>query len=446
MFTVPEPVCHICRILTHHGFKAFVVGGAIRDSLLGRPVKDWDVATDARPDSITAMFQHYVPTGLKYGTVTVYISDFAVEVTAFRRDGPYRDGRHPEFVQFVPDIGDDLARRDFTVNAMALDPISGHLIDPFGGRSDLNARVIRAVGDPRTRFGEDALRMMRGIRLSAVLGFSIDPESMAAFVPEWLDSVSPERIRDEFSAIILSPGVGPAVKTLRKVGLLGRFLPELADSDIPQNEYHTLTVFSHCVRAAEMVAPRLQLRLAALLHDIGKPAVRSVGADGRVHFYRHEQVGAEMAGHALNRLRYERRLVQGVQLLISQHMSVLSPDATDRTLRRVIHRIGREHVMDLAALKFADDHAGKTNVRISELSELTRRLDSIIERGDPTKLQDLAVNGQDVMEATGLPPGTRIGRILNALLDRVMGDPSLNHRDILMKIAAGLSGGEKKRI
>ena len=291
MLAIPEALIAICQKIQNAGFQAYIVGGAVRDSLLGRPVHDWDIATNALPEDCMALFPKVIPTGLKYGTVTVFSESYQVEVTTYRSDGVYRDGRRPESVGFVSDITTDLSRRDFTINAMAYDPLAARLIDPFGGQQDLRDRLIRTVGKANQRFAEDALRMMRAVRFMAELGFTLDPDIVRELQPEMMARISMERIRDEFSRIILTDGLTGAICLLKESAMLDAFLPELAATDIPQNRYHTLTVFEHCLKTAELVRPDLTLRLAALLHDIGKPRTRSIGSDGKVNLYSHEAVG-----------------------------------------------------------------------------------------------------------------------------------------------------------
>lgn len=436
---VPHPVLEICQILTASRFQAFVVGGAVRDSILGRPVNDWDVATDALPDETMSVFEHTVPTGLKYGTVTVIQQGMQVEVTTFRRDGPYGDLRHPAYVEFVPSIVEDLARRDFTMNALALDPLSGRLVDPFGGLNDIDRTLIRTVGPPAERFGEDALRMMRAVRFRAELGFTLDADLVDAIRPDRLGRVSIERVRDEFSSIAVAPRVSSAVRMLKETGLLKVFLPELAAADVTQNEYHSLSVLDHSLAAAENVQPELHLRLAALLHDVGKTVTRTTGSDGRVHFYGHERAGALMARDVLARLRYPKQLCTRVSVLIGEHMSALREDASDRVLRRIISRVGKENICDLIALRRADRSAGKQHQEPLNVTELTRRIERILGRGDAVELTQLAIDGAAVKTATGLAEGPKIGRILQKLLNRVMDDPALNSRDTLIELAKTLA-------
>lgn len=432
---IPQRVLDVCGRLRQAGFRAYVVGGAVRDTILGRPVKDWDIATDAHAETVLELFEGAHATGLKYGTVKVVHDGWTIEVTTFRRDGPYGDRRHPSYVEFVSTIEEDLGRRDFTMNALAYDPDGGRLIDPFGGREDIRSAVVRAVGDPQERLKEDALRMLRAVRFGSELGFALDPALLAAFCPSWLKGISHERIRDEFSAIVLSERVAEGLRTLNQTGLLEQFVPELAAGDIAQNEYHSLSVLDHCLAAAAGVPPVLHLRLAALLHDVGKPLSRSIGRDGRVHFYRHERIGALMAAQILDRLRYPKKLSGRVAALIAGHMSALRPEASDKVLRRIISRVGIENIDDLIALKAADHRAGKRGQPPLDTNELTRRIRRILARGDALSLGQLAIDGRKVKEVTGLPAGPEIGRILRLLLSRVIEDPSVNNPGTLALLA-----------
>ncbi|HAH96537.1 MAG TPA: polynucleotide adenylyltransferase [Firmicutes bacterium] len=434
MLAIPNAVVDICRKLHTAGFHSYVVGGAVRDSLLNRPVHDWDIATNAAPEDCIAIFPKVIPTGMKYGTVTIVSESCHVEVTTYRCDGVYRDGRRPESVGFVADIQTDLARRDFTINAMAYDPLDNCLIDPFGGQQDLRDRLIRTVGGASRRFAEDALRMLRAVRFMAELGFTLDPGIVQELQPEMLGRISMERIREEFSKIVLSDGLADAIRLLRERGLLAVFLPALAATDIPQNRYHKLTVFEHCLKAAELIRPDLTLRLAALLHDTGKPHTRSISPDGQVHFYRHEAAGAELAQAALLNLKYPKNLARRVALLITQHMSDLNDQTSDKSLRRTIQRVGADNIFLLLDLRIADRAAGKALQKPFDEVGFRKRIANMVQQA-PLSLDRLAVNGDQIMKALGLPRGPLVGEILEQLLDRVLADPELNTEKALLAMA-----------
>lgn len=439
MLAIPDAVVDICRKLHTAGFQAYIVGGAVRDYLLDRPVHDWDIATNALPDDCTKIFPKVIPTGMKYGTVTVISESYHVEVTTYRCDGDYRDGRRPESVGFVSDIETDLSRRDFTINAMAYNPLDEHLVDPFGGQQDLKERLIKTVGEASQRFAEDALRMLRAVRFMAELKFTLDTDIVRELQPKMLARISMERIREEFSKIVLSDGLADAIRLLKESALLAVFLPALSETDIPQNRYHKLTVFEHCLKTAELTRSDLTLRLAALLHDIGKPATRSIGPDGQVHFYRHEAAGSELAQAALLNLKYPKNLSRKVAILIAQHMSDLNDQTSDKSLRHTIQRVGTENIMLLLDLHIADRSAGKALQKPFDYTRFQKRVENMV-RQTPWGLNQLAIDGDQIMKTLDLPRGPLVGKILHQLLDRVLADPELNSEKTLLAMARTIAG------
>ncbi|MGE5560887.1 MAG: CCA tRNA nucleotidyltransferase [Chloroflexota bacterium] len=450
-WAVPADVRSVLARFRQAGFDAFVVGGCVRDLLLGKTPKDWDVTTDATPDEIMRTFPRTVPTGVKHGTVTILTPGRAVEATTYRVETGYSDHRRPDEVKFVRDLREDLARRDFTINAMALSG-TGHLVDYFGGLRDLEQGVIRAVGDPAERFEEDALRMLRAIRFAAQLGFAIAPETLAAIAPraQTLRHVSAERIRDEFAKAITSPHPADAVELLRETGLLAEFLPELLEGyGMEQNRHHRFTVWEHNLIAMGTVPPQLHLRLAALLHDVGKPRSLSVDRKGDRHFFNHEIIGADMAYKLLKRLRFDNATVLRVVHLIRHHMTLhLNRDMKDAAIRRLINRVGLENMDDLIRLREADRAAsGKKPGPVSAGTlELLRRIDRILKEDAAFSLKDMAVDGNDIMAATGIKPGPLVGKVLARLFEEVLDDPALNDRDRLLErarqlVAAADAGG-----
>lgn len=429
------------------GFEAYVVGGCVRDLLLGATPQDWDVATNARPQEMMRLFSRTVPTGVKHGTVTILMPGTAIEATTYRVEAGYSDHRRPDEVKFVDELREDLARRDFTINAMALSG-SGRLIDYFGGLNDLEQRIIRAVGDPAQRFEEDALRMLRAVRFAAQLGFTIEPVTLAAIAPRaaTLRHVSAERIRDEFAKAIVSPNPVDALELLRETGLLAEFLPELLEGyGVEQNRHHRFTVWEHNLIAMAAVPPQLHLRLAALLHDVGKPRSLSVDRDGERHFFNHEIIGADMAYRLLRRLRFDNATVLKVTHLIRHHMSLhLSRDMKDAAIRRLINRVGLENMDDLIRLREADRIAsGKKPGPVSAGTlELLRRIDRILKEDAAFSLKDLAVNGHDIMAATGIKPGPLVGKVLSRLFEEVLDNPALNEREKLLARAREIIAAE----
>jgi len=441
---VPAAVRRVLLQLARAGHQACLVGGCVRDLLLGRPPTDWDVATDARPEQVQALFPRTRPTGIAHGTVTVLAGRRPVEVTTFRTEGAYSDRRRPDWVDFTDRLDLDLARRDFTINALALDH-RGRLHDPFGGAADLIAGVVRAVGDPAARFDEDALRMLRAVRFAAQLEFRIEPATLAAIRGHaaLLDHVSAERIRDEFNKLLLAPRPVPALEILRETGLLERFLPELLEGvGVAQNVHHAFTVWEHNILACQHAEPVLTLRLAALLHDVEKPRCLTVDAQGNRHFYHHEVVGAQMADAILRRLRYDNATREKVVHLVRHHLALHHyPDMSDAAVRRLIRRIGLEHLDDLIALRIADRRASGT--KRSDLSRgtrlLLRRIEQVLAEDAAFGLKDLKIDGHDVMRILEIPPGPLVGRVLNAVLERVLEDPALNEPEILADLVRELA-------
>jgi tRNA nucleotidyltransferase (CCA-adding enzyme) len=433
-----EPALPVLRRLREQGHQAWLVGGGIRDLILGREPLDWDVATSAGPAAVMELWPQAVPTGVRHGTVTLPLREGPVEITTYRTEGPYTDGRHPDWVNFGASLEEDLARRDFTVNAMAFDPETATLVDPEGGIEDLAGRVIRTVGDPDARFREDGLRPLRGIRFAAVLEFSVDPETLAAIARarDGVARVARERVRDELLKLLGAPRPSIGIELLRQTGLLGGILPELLDEvGVAQNRFHAHDVYEHSLHAVD-AAPRERplVRLAALLHDIGKPSTRAV-VDGEGTFYNHQRVGAEMARDILERLRFSRDDRDLVSHLVDEHMFHYTQEWSDGAVRRFLRRVGTESLDDLFLLREADIAArGVESGDAGTLGELRARIDAVLARREAIAVQDLAVQGDDVMRALGIGPGPEVGRALHALLDRVLEDPGLNERERLLAL------------
>ncbi len=433
---MPRHVRFVVSTLRAHGFEAFAVGGAVRDRLLGRDPEDWDVATSAEPRYVLGVFERAIPTGVKHGTVSVVTpAGTPVDVTTYRVEGPYSDLRRPDSVRFTDSLREDLGRRDFTVNAMALG-LDGRVVDPFGGLGDLVRKVIRAVGDPVERFGEDALRLMRAVRLSAELAFDLDPATALAMQQSagLLGRIAVERVREEFDHCLLSPNPVQALELLRTLGLLAEIIPELLEGvGFEQNEYHALTVWEHTLVSVADVPPVTRLRLAALLHDVAKPRTLSIEG-GRRHFYNHEKVGAEMAAAILDRLRYDRATIAQVVHLIGSHMALhWHPDMKDAAVRRLINRVGPENIPDLIHLRRADRRAAGTKEGPLGLGTvaLLVRIERIMKEDQAFTVSDLAIDGDDVMRVGKLAPGPQVGLILRRLLEEVLEDPGSNEKSRL---------------
>ncbi len=450
---VPPAVLGVLRTLRGAGKQAWLAGGAVRDLLrIAQGVKlsppqDFDVATDALPEEVQRLFSRTAPTGIAHGTVTVLADEqHKVEVTTFRGEGPYLDGRRPSSVTFLGDVEGDLARRDFTLNAMAWDPIAGELRDPFGGARDLRRGLLRAVGEPLDRFREDGLRPLRAVRFASTLRLALDRRTERA-IPQALDvfaKVAWERVRDELAKLLVR-GDPPSrgLRLLRRTGLLGRMVPELLEGvGFEQNRYHAYDVFRHTLRAVDFAPADLTVRLAALLHDVGKPrSAQPPGPRGEHTFYKHELLGEEMTRQILLRLRHPHRVVERVALLVREHNWYYRPEWNDATVRRTIARIGPEALPDLWALRHADLRARGRLVEegLENQQELEARFDAELRRAGALKVTDLAIGGDDVMAALGIPPGPRVGEILTALLDRVLDDPDLNTRDTLIPLASEIA-------
>ena len=433
---IPEKASHIISVLTEAGFEAYVVGGCVRDAILGRDAADWDITTNALPSQVKALFPRTLDTGLQHGTVTVMQGKEGFEVTTYRIDGEYLDGRHPDRVTFTPSLLEDLKRRDFTVNAMAYNEKKG-LVDAFGGLEDLERRRIRCVGDPRERFTEDALRILRAVRFSAQLDFTIEEKTRAAlseFAPR-LWKVSAERIQTELVKLLTSSH--PEVfRVVWETGISAVILPEFdACMDTPQNNpHHCWSVGEHTLRALPFVEPDKVLRLAVLLHDIGKPPVRTTDERGVDHFYGHAQKGAEMAGSILRRLKFDNDTRKRVARLVQVHDD-LQIAAAQRSVRRAVYRIGADLFPDYLKVRRADIMAQNPDVRQEKLNELARieeMYQEILEAQQCLSLKDLAVTGRDLIEA-GMQPGPELGRTLNQLLELVIEHPEYNTKESLLE-------------
>jgi tRNA nucleotidyltransferase (CCA-adding enzyme) len=442
---VPRVVQDFAAVFANGGFQCHLVGGAVRDTLMGRSHTDFDIATDALPPQVMSLFRRVIPTGIKHGTVTVLFKGTTFEVTTFRTDAQYSDGRRPDSVTFAPSIFDDLARRDFTINAMAYDLLTRTMNDPHGGKQDLARSVIRAIGDPAERFREDGLRPLRACRFAAQLSFTIDDATRAAIPAclEILAKVSAERVRDEILKTLEAPLPSVGLFLMKETGILGVILPELLEGvGVAQGSFHCYDVFSHALYACD-AAPRgsLLLRLAALLHDIGKPRTLAVGPDGRPTFYTHEQLSAQMTTDILTRLKLPNAVVRDVTHLVAHHMFNYLEEWTDAAVRRLIARVGEGSIKDIIALRRADQVGMcRENEQVfpEGLARFAQRVSDVLDAGRAFTVRQLALNGSDIMERLKLPPGPRVGIILEELLKSVLEDPALNEKETLLGIAEKL--------
>lgn len=438
MKRLPPEVRKLAARFRDAGHELYVVGGAVRDAILRRPVTDYDFATSATPEEVQRLFRRTIPTGIRHGTVTVLFDGGQFEVTTYRVDGAYEDHRRPDTVTFTRSLDEDLARRDLTINAIAQDPLSGELRDPFGGRNDLRGRIIRTVGAADARFGEDALRMVRAVRFAATLEFTVDPETLDAITAHapTIRRVAAERVFQEFSKMMEAPRPSIGWRHLRGTGLLEHLVPELLEDAVPREDGIILPpVFDHLVQTCDCATPGdPALRWAALLHDVAKPRCAAVDERG-LHFHGHDVRSAEMCEEILRRLKSSRELADHASHLIRHHMFGIDEASSDAALRRFVARVGRDAVDPLLALRQADI-CGKTGARTMspDLVRLTDRIDHVAHANAALTVRDLAINGKDLMSALELPPGPLVGVILDELLGTVLDDPSRNDRDTLIEI------------
>jgi tRNA nucleotidyltransferase (CCA-adding enzyme) len=445
---VPEDVMAVLRGLRAAGKQAWLAGGAVRDLVRGVPdaPQDFDVATDALPEQVVKLFPKTVPTGIQHGTVTVHSGTHEIEVTTFRGEGPYLDGRRPSSVRFLGEIDGDLARRDFTVNAMAWDPIGNAFRDPFHGQDDLRRCRLRCVGEPLARFREDGLRPLRAVRFASTLRLALEPGTRRAISDalEVFDKVAKERVRDELAKLLVRGApASRGLRLLQRTGLLEHIWPELLEGvGFAQNRYHAFDVWRHTLRCVDLSPADLVVRLAALLHDVGKPraAAPKEGAPGEHTFYDHEQIGAELAAEMMQRLRFSRREAERVALLVREHNWHYLPEWNDSTVRRTLARIGPSELPDLWALRRADLKARGRLVQegLANQARAEERFTAELSKANALRVTDLEVGGEDVMRELKIPPGPLVGTILAKLLDRVLDDPDLNTRENLIRLMADM--------
>ena len=434
------------------GFKAYLVGGAVRDIFLHKEPHDFDVASNATPQDVTKLFRTVIPTGFEHGTVTVHFKGLEIEVTTFRTESGYSDGRHPDSINYAATIEEDLARRDFTINAIAADLKDGTIVDPFGGRQDIKKKIIKTVGSAHERFMEDGLRPVRCVRFACKLGFSIEKYTFSELfnkdVQKKISSISVERFRDEFDKILACEKPSVGLKLLEETGMLSIFIPEfLAGRGCVQSDqrgFHDFDVLDHLFYACDG-APfnKPNVRIAALFHDIGKPGAKKI-IDGNITFYNHESTGALLTKQILTRLKYPNAVIDDVCHLIEEHMFNYESNWTVPAVRRFIIRVGQEHLEDLFDLRLADMYGMhnlpieyKYSAAINLLVELKDRIAVELEKNNALSLKDLAINGRDLIDA-GFEPGKKLGSILNHLLDCVIEDPGMNTKEKLLNIASSL--------
>ncbi len=438
---VPFNVLELLRLIDKSGLEAYLVGGCVRDCLLGKEPKDWDVATNATPEQVKQVFPYVIPTGEKYGTVTVIMDKETseimpvqmIEVTTYRSDGNYSDGRRPDEVTYSQSIEEDLSRRDFRMNAIAWNPLSDDVVDPYDGIKDIENKRINCVGSAKERFSEDALRMLRLIRFSAQLGFSPRANDLLAVKDNahLMKNVSQERIRDELIKILLSPQPGQAFGDMYITGLLDYIIPELSEcAGFGQNNpHHNKDVFDHILAVIDASTCDLKVRLAALFHDIGKPRTYSE-VDGIGHFYGHQIVGAEMTTEIMRRLRFPLELTTDINKLVFEHMSRV-PKIRPKNIKRMINRVGDHNMLDLIELMKADiiGHAGEPDFTQTDL--ILSEYERILQEKPPMSLKDLAINGDDLI-AIGWKPGKMMGAALTEAYEYMLDNPQYNTKEHLL--------------
>lgn len=445
---IPSKAAMILEQLNKHGFEAYIVGGCVRDAIMGRIPQDWDITTSAKPEQVKAIFRRTIDTGLEHGTVTVMVEKEGFEVTTYRIDGEYEDARHPKEVTFTASLKEDLSRRDFTINAMAYNPQTG-LVDEFGGMEDLDAGVIRCVGDARIRFTEDALRILRAVRFSAQLNYVIEEQTLEAMteLSPNLSKISAERIHAELTKLLVS-GHPDRMFLAQKTGITKVVLPEfdrMADT-LQKNPHHQYPVGEHCIHSIEHIhtdagwdsfdeKTKAVLSYTMLLHDIGKPSCKTTDEKGIDHFYKHQLVSADMARDICNRLKFDNDSKEKIVRLIQFHD--LHPEETMAGVRKAAHRIGPELMELYFSVQRADLLAQSTYRReekFSRLEQVKQLYDEIKRQQQCLSIKELDINGNDLIQA-GIPKGPEIGKILSRLLELVLEDSEKNRKEELLILA-----------
>ncbi len=433
---LPTQVKKALSMLETAGFEGYIVGGCVRDSLMGNTPEDYDITTSALPNETEEIFSSakIIETGLKHGTITVILDSMPLEITTYRLESTYSDKRHPDSVSFTKSLYEDVARRDFTMNSIAYNQKNG-IVDYFGGQEDIKRGIIRCVGDADKRFSEDALRMMRALRFSSVLGFEIEEDTKRAIFKnkELLENVSNERIAAELKKLLCGKDARRII--MEYVEVLGIVIPELLPmrSFEQRNQHHIYDVLEHSAIALENVPPEPELRLAALLHDVGKPRSFRIDDNGVGHFYGHAKLGSEMTGQILRRLRFDNETRILVKTLVEQHDLQIEP--TPKAVKRALGRLGQEIFSKLILLKRADNLAQNPLYRDRQgyYDELERIAAAVIASEECFSLKSLALNGSDLI-AMGMKPGAEIGEVLAYLLDAVINDAAKNEKEELMEL------------
>lgn len=432
-----EDVKTIIGKLRENGYKAHLVGGCVRDSILGREPNDWDICTNATPDEMLKVFKEFkvVPLGIEHGTVVIVLNNKDYEVTTYRVDGEYTNNRKPDSVKFTDNIIDDISRRDFTINAMAYSEEDG-LIDIYGGRDDLCEGLIKCVGNADERFKEDGLRILRAIRFSSQLGFKIEKKTSTAIVnnSRLVGNISRERVQEELNKLLVSGNASKGIRCLCELGVMDYIIPELVKCRRfnQRNPHHDKDVLEHILNVVDNIEPKLELRLSALFHDIGKPDTFNIGKDGIGHFYSHHKESSDICVKVMKRLRYTNIETEYVSTLVYNHM-IKYESLSDRTVKRFINKVGVDKVGGLFKLLIADRLGGKKPVKVDDIYRLKSACERVLSEKQPLGIKDLDIDGRDLIKL-GVPKNSLMGDILNLLLNKVLDDPGLNEKQTLIGI------------
>lgn len=444
---IPEEVSHVLRALQQGGFEAYIVGGCVRDILRGEKPKDWDVTTSAKPEEIQKIFPEsfyenaFLTVTVKTGSEDSTLKE--IEITTYRTEGKYSDKRHPDAVSYAKTLQEDLARRDFTMNAIAISPGNGvsklAIVDPFHGQKDLAEKILRSVGDPEQRFSEDALRMMRAVRFAVEFGFDLEEKTKEALKNHAgeIQFIAKERVRDELVKIIGTPRAKDGIELLHEFGLLRFIIPELEEGIGVENRPRIFTIWEHNLKALEYGAKKnfpIDVRIAAMLHDAGKPHTKGPMKNGEWTFYGHDVVGGRMAAQILERLHFSKAVVEKIATLIRWHLFKYDPEEgiTDSSIRRLIRSVGAENMDDLVRLRICDRMGmGVPKALPYRLRHFQFRVEKILREEEAPTPKMLEINGTDIMNILGIPPGPKIGKIIEVLLQDVIDDPARNTRDNL---------------
>ena len=437
---IPRPVEYILSHLEYNGFQGYLIGGSTRDIFSYKCPKDYDICTDATPEQVKSLFLKSYDTGIKHGTVTIILKNENYEITTMRKEGAYKDNRSPEEVFYTDKLEEDVARRDFTMNSIAID-VNRNVYDYYGGLKDIENKIIRCVGNSDDRFNEDSLRMMRAIRLSTQHKFTIEENTFKSIVRNayLIQMISKERIRDELCKILISNNPSYGIRLLQETGLLQYIIPELCKcvGFEQHNHNHDKDVFEHILSVVDNTPPILNIRLSALLHDIAKPMCFTLDENNIGHFYYHHIEGEKLTEEILTRLKFDNKTINDVKILVREHMFSFNEESKIKTsvIKKFINRVGIDNLENLFCLRIADIKGSKNKdqSKIDNVTFLIGECHRIIAEKQPLTVKDLKINGHDLMEL-GIKQGSMMGEILNGLLEKVLENFELNNKDVLLEI------------